>query len=141
MKGIRRSAMAGLFLALTVAGGCAATNSSGSEGTRSDVITRAEIMEATGIRNMYELVSRLRPRWVTMRAGDRSFGMATEIAVFQGQTYMGNIDTLRQLGHTMAYELRYLDGQTAMATLTGFGAGKHLSGAIVIVTTPPAGGP
>ncbi|MDP2956876.1 MAG: hypothetical protein Q8N53_10695, partial [Longimicrobiales bacterium] len=112
----------------------------GGSGGNSDVITREQIMATEGVRNMYELVQRLRPRWLTMRSQDRSFGMATEIAVFQGQTYLGNIETLRQLGHTMAYELRWMDGPTAMSTLSGAGAGKHLSGAIIIVTTPPSGG-
>lgn len=137
MKGIRVRGVVGALLAVTVLGGCASAGSGSDSGGRSDVITREEILDAQGVRNLYEVVQRLRPRWTNVRAGDRSFGMSTEIAVFQGQTYMGDIDTLRQMGPTLAYELRYLDGQRAMATLTGFGAGKHLSGAIIIVTSPP----
>jgi len=136
MKARNLKAVVGLFMVLGVANGCAATRSGGSGG-RSDVISREEIVATTGVRNMYELVQRLRPRWVTVRNQDRSFGMATEIAVYQGQTYMGDVETLRQLGHTMAYEIRWMDGPTAMTTLTGYGSGKHLSGAIIISTTPP----
>lgn len=117
---------------------CATTRSGGSAG-RSDVITREEILETQGVRNMYELVQRLRPRWLTVRASDRSFQMNIEIAVYQGQTYLGDVETLRQLGHTMAYELRYMDGQTAMNTLPALGSGKHLAGAIIIVTQAPIG--
>ena len=140
MKGLRSVALFGMLLVAAVTSGCAASRSTSGEAGRSDVITRAEIEGAEGVRNMYELVQRLRPRWITMRAEGRSFGMATEIAVFQGQTYLGNVETLRQMGHTMAYELRYMDGQKAMATLPGIGPGKHLSGAIIVVTTPPSEG-
>lgn len=138
MKGIRSKALFGVLVAVAVANGCATTKSGGSGG-RSDVITREEIMSAEGVRNMYELVQRLRPRWVTVRSQDRSFGMTTEIGVFQGQTYLGDVETLRQMGHTMAYELRWMDGPTAMSSLPGLGGGKHLSGAIIIVTAPPGG--
>ena len=138
MKGIRSKALFGVRVAVAVANGCATTKSGGSGG-RSDVITREEIMSAEGVRNMYELVQRLRPRWVTVRSQDRSFGMTTEIAVFQGQTYLGDVETLRQMGHTMAYELRWMDGPTAQSSLPGVGSGKHLAGAIIIVTTPPGG--
>lgn len=137
MMTLRKGTVIGVLVATAFLGGCAATRSGGAEGTRSDVITREEIMGTQGVRNMYELVQRLRPRWVTVRAGDRSFGMSTEIAVYQGQSYLGDVETLRQLGHTMAYELRWMDGQTAMTTLPGLGSGKHLAGAIIIVTAPP----
>lgn len=138
MKGIHSRALFGVLVAAAVTSACATTKSGGSGGS-SDVITREQIIAAEGVRNMYELVQRLRPRWLTMRSQDRSFGMTTEIGVFQGQTYLGNVETLRQMGHTMAYELRWMDGPTAMATLSGVGAGKHLAGAIIIVTTPPGG--
>ena len=101
MKGLRSVALFGMLLVAAVTSGCAASRSTSGEAGRSDVITRAEIEGAEGVRNMYELVQRLRPRWITMRAEGRSFGMATEIAVFQGQTYLGNVETLRQMGYTV----------------------------------------
>ncbi len=138
MKGIRSRALFGVLVAAAVVSACATTKSGGSGGN-SDVITREQIMAAEGVRNMYELVQRLRPRWLTVRSQDRSFGMTTQIGVFQGQTYLGDVETLRQLGHTMAYELRWMDGPTAQSSLPGVGAGRHLSGAIIILTTPPGG--
>ena len=134
--------MSAAFLALILTAGCATTRSDGGEGFRSDLITREEIIEVQetqGVRNLYDVVQRLRPRWLTIRAGDRSFGMTIEIAVYQGQTYMGDVETLRQMGPTLAYELRWMDGQVAMTTLPGLGSGKHLAGAIIIVTQPPGG--
>jgi len=136
MKGLRRVTLLGLFLATASATGCATTKSGGGSAL-SDVISREEIVNTEGVRNMYELVQRLRPRWLTVRAGDRSFGMMVEIAVYQGQTYLGDVETLRQLGPTMAYELQYMDGQKAMNTLPGISPGKHYAGAIIIVTNAP----
>jgi hypothetical protein len=137
MKGLRKVALVGLLATAAVSAGCAATNSSGGGSSLSDTITREEILGTEGVRNMYELVQRLRPRWLTIRAGDRSFGMAVEIAVYQGQSYLGDAETLRQLGPTMAYQLDYLDGQKAMNTLPGVSPGKHYAGAIIIRTAAP----
>jgi hypothetical protein len=137
MKGFRKVALLGLFLAATTASGCATTNSAGGGSALADVISREEIVGTEGVRTMYELVQRLRPRWLTIRAGDRSFGMSVEIAVYQGQTYLGDVETLRQLGPTMAYEIQYMDGQKAMNTLPGISPGKHYAGAIIIVTSAP----
>jgi len=137
-KGQCVKAVFGLLVVLSAASGCATTRSDGS-GTRSDVITREEIVATEGVRNMYELVQHLRPRWLNVRAQDRSFRMTIEIAVYQNQTYLGDVETLRQMGHTMAYELRWMDGQTAMTTLPGLGSGKHVAGAIIIITAPPGG--
>jgi hypothetical protein len=136
MKGMStKPALVGVFVAV-LAAGCATTRSGEGGSYRSDVITRQEILDVQGVQSLYEVVQRLRPRWLTVRAGDRSFGMTTEIAVYQGQTYMGDIQTLRQMGPTLPYELRWMDGQTAMNTLPGLSSGKHLSGAIIISTQP-----
>lgn len=137
MKGLRKVALLGLFLAASTATGCASTKSGSGSSSLSDVISREEIVGTEGVRNMYELVQRLRPRWLTVRAGERSFGMAVEIAVYQGQSYLGDVETLRQLGPTMAYEIQYLDGQRAMNTLPGIAPGKHYAGAIIIKTSAP----
>ncbi|MGH7573527.1 MAG: hypothetical protein ACREM1_00110 [Longimicrobiales bacterium] len=114
------------------AGGCATTR--GEQGQRSNLLTRDEIMGAPGAHNLHDVVQRLRPRWLRVRAGDRSFGMTTQIAVFQDQTYFGGAEALRQLGPSTAYELLYLDGPTAASTLSGIPSGMHVGGAIVVVT-------
>ena len=136
MKGLRKAALLGLLVAAATTA-CATTKAGGGGSALADVITREEIVGTEGVRNMYELVQRLRPRWLTIRAGDRSFGMSVEIAVYQGQSYLGDVETLRQLGPTMAYEIQYMDGQKAMNTLPGISSGKHYAGAIIIVTSAP----
>lgn len=111
---------------------CATTRSGGTTTTRSDRLTLEEIQGAQGAQNLYEVVQRLRPRWLNVRAAERSFTMQAEIAVYQGQTYVGNVESLRQMGTSMAREMRYLDGPTATATLPGLGTGRHVAGAIVL---------
>lgn len=102
-----------------------------SEGTRRNynVITAEEI-EAVNASNLFQVVERLRPRWLDVRA-QRSFNATTQLVVFQGQTYLGGVDMLRQFGKDVATEIRYLDGATASATLPGMGT-RQLEGAIVI---------
>jgi hypothetical protein len=120
-------------LLLTVAGtACApAATSSGRNATQ---MTREEIM-AVGVANLYDVIQRERPRWLQSR-GQRSFGQAalnTEIVVFQNQTMLGGVNVLREIAPDVAMRLRYLDGATAMASLSGLGS-RHVEGAIIIDT-------
>jgi hypothetical protein len=103
---------------------------------RSDVLTRAELRE-TGATNAYEAVQRLRPRWLVVRSGMRSFSLETEVVVFQDQVFLGNQEALQRIGVEGIYELRYLDGVTAKATLSGIGS-RHVQGAIIVhMSAPP----
>jgi len=115
---------------------CASSSSEGENAPSpySNVITRAELQDA-GVRNAFEAVERLRPRWLTVR-GMRSFNVETEIMVFQDRMLLGGLDMLRTIGIEGIYELRYLDGPTASASLPGLG-GRHVEGAIVIYMNPP----
>ena len=122
-----------VLAALTVAG-CASTKEA-SEGARSDVITRDEIMKAGAV-NLYEVVRRLRPQWINIHA-TRSFNLETEVVVFQNEMLLGGTDALRQIGPELAYELRWMDGVRATAALPGLSSGRHVAGAIVISTRPP----
>jgi len=88
------------------------------------------------VRNAYEAVERLRPRWLTVRSGPRSFNVETEVVVFQGMMLLGNQDVLERIGIDGIYEIRYLDGATASASLPGLG-GRHVDGAIIIYMSPP----
>ena len=108
MRGTFTRLATATFLTAALSAGCATTRSGDGEGGsyRFDLITREEILGVQGVRNLYEVVQRLRPRWLTVRAGDRSFNMTTEIAVYQGQTYMGDMETLRQMGPTLPYAMR-----------------------------------
>jgi len=123
------------LMASLLAAGCASTR--GGERSRSDLLTREEIMGVQGATNLYDVVQRLRPRWLRPRAQERSFSMETGIVVYQDQAYLGNESALRQFGPSAAYQLRYLDGPTASATLTGLPA-QFVAAAIIISTRPQA---
>jgi hypothetical protein len=130
MRRLRRTPL--VLMAITLlASGCA--SASPGAGTRSDpdTLTREEII-ATGSSNLFDAVQRLRPRWLTPRA-QQSFGLSTDILVFQGQTNLGTVEVLRQLTPESAIRLRFIDGSTAAASLPGMGS-RHVAGAIVLET-------
>lgn len=136
MKSMRVAALLVAILTTGLMSACtSATRSDNGTNTRTDLLTREQIMSVTGATSLYEVVQRLRPRWLETRGGDRSFGLSTDIVVYQGQTFLGNVDTLGQLSPNMAYELRWLDGTTASATLPGLGS-RHVVGAIILSTRP-----
>ena len=131
-----RNTRMGLLTLLLLATACASTGE--KTRYRSDELTRAEIM-SVDVGNLYEVVNRLRPRWITAerRAGDRSFGLGTGVVVYQNQTYLGDVDVLRQWSPSSAYGLKWMDGATASASLPGLGA-SHVAGAIIITTSASA---
>lgn len=118
-----------LIAATALAAACASTGE--QEPTRRDT-TRltAEEIASVNAHNMYEVIERLRPRWLVARAA-RSFGSETGVVVYQGQALLGGIDMLRQVAPDMVVAARYLDAQTAATTLPGIGTG-HVAGAIVL---------
>jgi hypothetical protein len=118
--------------------GCAGSPEGEGERVRRDntLISSEEIASASAS-NLYDVVHRLRPRWLQTRAA-RTFDMQEgEIVVFQDQSYLGHLDALRQLNTDAAYALRYLDGPTASATLPGL-SGRRVEAAIVVYTSPAA---
>ena len=134
MRNLTRAMMVLAFATLVAGGGCASNPRAGS-GTSMDRITNDELVSVEGVRNLWDVVERLRPRWLQVRAAERSLGLATNIVVFQDQTYLGDIDILHQLSPDVAYDMRWLDGATASATLPGLGS-QHVAGAIIIYTRP-----
>lgn len=124
------------ILAILLGTACAST---GWEGPRQDpdVISREEIrsVEAT---NLYDVVRRLRPRWLNAerRSGERSFGnVSSGIVVYQNRSYLGNLEILSEWSPEGIYELRWMDGARASASLSGLGS-RHVLGAIIIRTSP-----
>lgn len=97
-----------------------------------DKLTREEIVGSSA-RTLFELIQRERPRWLQIR-GQRSFGSATEIVVYQNQTRLGGIDVLQSIGPGAAWWIEYLDGPTASAMLPGLGS-QVVEGAIILHTT------
>jgi hypothetical protein len=101
----------------------------------SDVISREELQQLE-VRSAYEAIQQLRPRWLQVSGGPRSFSIETEVVVFQDQALLGNQEVLRQVGTEGIYTIRYLDGVTAKASLPGLGD-RHIQGAILISMRPP----
>lgn len=128
-----RNALLTLCLFALLAG-CAST---GESVRRDSTRITNEELASVEVSTLYEAVERLRPRWLTVR-GPRSFAMTAEILVYQNQTLLGDISTLRQFSKDAAYSLRYLDGATASASLPGT-SGRHIEGAIIIQTAPDGG--
>ncbi len=123
-----------LALMLLVCSSCGPRPQGGGPRTDEGVISRAELNEVD-VRTAYEAIERLRPRWLMVRGGPRSFSMETEVVVFQDEAYLGGLDALRRIGKEGIYWIRHLDGSTASATLPGM-SGRHLDGAIVISMRP-----
>lgn len=128
-----------MAVALPVLLACAAnTSGDGTQPQRSTSnVLSADELQSAGARNLYEAIERLRPRWLQVR-GMRSFNTETDIVVYQERTYLGTTEELRRMGTEGIYEVRYLDGTTASATLPGLGT-RHVEGAIIIFMSPPDG--
>lgn len=125
-----------LFLSLLVITGltgCAAA-AGGSGGTDRSIITNEEIASAN-VSNLYDVVQRLRPRWLDVRGGRSLSTLSTDIVVYQGETYLGGIDVLRQFGPEAVSWLEYMPGSKASNVLAGLGS-RHVEGAIILHTLP-----
>ncbi|MFO7893403.1 MAG: hypothetical protein R6U63_06715 [Longimicrobiales bacterium] len=123
------------ILAILLGTACAST---GARGPRQDpdVISREEIRSVEAS-NLYDVVRRLRPRWLNAerRSGERSFGnVASGVVVYQNRSYLGNLEVLSEWSPEGIYELRWMDGARASASLPGLGS-RHVLGAIIIRTS------
>lgn len=126
------SAAVSVFFAC--ASGMQSTSAEGSSTSR--VITREELRELD-VRNAYDAVQHLRPRWLMIRSV-RSFSRQTEIVVFQDRMFLGNEDVLQRIGLDGVYWIEEVDGPTAQATLPGI-KDRHIERAIVVHMSPPEG--
>jgi hypothetical protein len=97
-----------------------------------NLITPEEI-EASGARNAYELIQRLRPLWLQSR-GERSVRLETAIVVYQDNAMLGGIDTLEGIPIELVRSVRALDSAEA-GRLPGLGS-RHVERAIMISTRP-----
>ena len=137
---MKRVRLGTLALGLFVMGGlwgCASTRT-GQGSENPELLTREQILSA-GATNLYDVVNRLRPRWLMVR-GTRSFSMETEIVVFQNDMQLGGPDALKQMLPEIAYEIRHMEGARAATTLPGLMSGRHIEGAIIVSTRPGGAG-
>ena len=116
-----------LLVTLVVASACA---SRGGATTRSDIITREELVATPG-ENLLELVQRLRPRW--LQAGPRmSINTPQTIAVYQDDLNLGGPDALSRIPKDNVLAIRLLSAAQA-GVLPGLGS-QHVEHAIVVQT-------
>lgn len=124
-----------LVCALAAAAACSSARGDGVRPSSSPLLTQEEMASMPGT-NMYEVIERLRPRWLQTRGPmSLSGGIDSQIVVFHGNSYMGGPDQLRQFHPRDVVEVRYMDGPTASARLRGYPTSMHVVGAIVLVTT------
>lgn len=90
--------------------GCASSGGSSSEYGRPDVLTQ-EQMESVSATNLYDIIDRLRPRWLRIR--DTGSNQGRRIVVVRGGATLGGIEVLRQTGPEGILELRYKSGEEA----------------------------
>lgn len=116
-----------------VAAACAGKRTSDISRSNPNLISGDELDVAAqdGIRDLYELIERTRPRWLQIR-NPRSLQLQTVIAVYHHEALLGGIDALRGYPLISVTSVRYLDAAQAML-LPGAGS-AHIEGAIVIST-------
>lgn len=131
----RRVFLALALLLPAISIGCASTGTgSSSDRGSSNVLTREQILEMEAT-NLYDVIRRLRPRWLQVRA-QRSFDMQTEIAVIQDDIYQGPAELLKELAPELAYRIEYMDGARASAMYGSLMTGRHIEAALLISTRP-----
>jgi hypothetical protein len=128
-----------LLVALLSLQACASSGAAGGNpptATSSpDYLTSIEI-SGTQAANAYEIITRLRPRWLQAgRIGSMSGGVRTQvIAVYlDGQRVVGQ-DALRSISSSGIKTMRFLDATRAATVLRETGS-EPIAGAILITST------
>ena len=128
-----------LLTALAFAGCASSGGAPSNSKTRTsspDYVTSIEI-EATQASNAYELISRLRPRWLQANTAGSIGGGAVRtqiIAVYLDGTRIGAKEGLRSISASGIKTMQYYDATRAATVLREVGS-EPIAGAIVITTT------
>ena len=138
MKAVRVRMLILAVLASAFGAACASTGATAREGRNPNLLTREEILGAEAT-NLYDVVRRLRPRWLQVRS-NRSFNMETQIVVLQNDVHLGNADQLKEMSPELAFEIEYVEGGRAANILPGLMSGQNVEGAIVVNTRARVGG-
>lgn len=136
-----RSVIAACVLATAVlAGQGCASSGTGTPATVTesspDRITAAEIQATTGAQSAYDLIRRLRPRWLqTPATGSIGGGSITSqaILVYLDGIKLGSMESLTTLTASGIIGMQYLDAVRAATVLRDVGS-EPIGGAIVITT-------
>lgn len=131
-------ARAFVFVLLALTGACAAKRSPDGAFTSRDLLTAEQIAE-THATNAYEVVERLRPRWIRPRGtsqmpsqpGDPRFQEA-QVQAYLDDQRLGPVETLRNVEIAAVRYIRYYSATDASARW-GF---NHGGGAIYVSTRP-----
>jgi hypothetical protein len=88
-------------------------------GPRGDAktVTETELANATQL-NLYDYLKAERPRWLQIGAGSRT-GRAFATAVFQNETRIGTIETLRGFSVQGVRLVRFYEASAAQQKFTG----------------------
>lgn len=124
-----------LLFFLSAAAACSNATSGGpsSSGTR-DLLTLDQIQE-TRLASAFEVVQRLRPNWLRMRATTvPGGGEPLEISVYVDNVRFGGVEALRGMSTESVERMQWIDGPSATQRWgTGNAAGA------ILVTTRGAG--
>lgn len=131
------SAALAACLAGCASGGSSAT-AAGARPHRDNSVITSEEMSELHLTNLYEVVQRLHPEWLshhnaatlTTPPGGNASGM-TQVQIYLDNQRAGNPDVLKQIPISGALSVRYLDAAQAEVR---FGNG-NLYGAIQVITT------
>lgn len=111
---------------------CASTGAPTGGGSM-NLLTYEEMVDAPAS-NVYEIVDRLRPRWLQVR-GPVSLDGQSRILVYLNQSYLGGPEVLREFDVDQVQQIRYLDGPRASGSLSGFPTDAPVAGAIIMETS------
>lgn len=130
-----------LVTAMGVAAACAGASGSGSGAPRRDsTVITAEDMTRVQATNLYDVVRRLHPEWLTKRTSAAVGGLnaggpavPVDVQVFIDAQHIGTSETLKQLVVSTTSSLKYYSPAEAQ---TRFGSG-NINGVIQVIMTKP----
>jgi hypothetical protein len=119
--------LAALSLALTL-GGCASGGTRTRASSSSTILTQEQLASANSD-NLYDVISKLRPEWLTSRGTTSATDMTpTSVDVYMNGTMLGKAEYLREMRLSDVTQVRYWDAGQASAR---FGMG-HPRGVIEV---------
>lgn len=117
--------------------GACASSASQPQRTDRNRLTSEELASVETL-NLYEAISRLRPRWLEVRAPRSAFGGGLDegVIVFLDRTRIGGVEELKRFGPREVAWVEYMTGTEAAAALPGI-QHTNAEGAIVVHTRAP----